>query len=393
MQIATLDPIPAVLAGASPAGSRGLSESPWRLLLLVVLPYWAVFSTLSIISSELFASGGDLAYRPRMLGITLEVRVVQNILMTIVALGAYRLALAIGWPEQRRWLAALKHLGLALAIAYVSRPLFVLAVKEVLDERVDWLRVFLPRERGLKLWGSMGIEFLLPYLLGLALIVGIHVWTALQRSELERANLRSAWTQARLQALRMQLNPHFLFNTFNTIATLLEADPQPARARTLVLALSDLYRRTLIATEREWTPLSEELALADDYLRIQAARFDGRLTYEIECDPELSRHEIPALLLQPLVENAVAHGVDDNRRSLRIWIKVECSPDDTLRVEVGNATDGALGASPGAGIGLRNTRTRLAACYGGRAAMETGVVKPGCWLSKIAIPLRGSSDA
>ena len=191
----------------------------------------------------------------------------------------------------------------------------------------------------------------------------------------------------------MQLNPHFLFNTFNTIATLLEADPQPARARTLLLALSDLYRRTLVATEREWTPLSEELALADDYLRIQAARFDGRLTYAVECDPELSRHEIPALLLQPLVENSVAHGVDDNRRSLRIWITVERSDAATLRLEVGNATEGALGSSPGAGIGLRNTRTRLAACYGGRATMETGVVEPGCWLSRIEIPLRAAGDA
>jgi LytS/YehU family sensor histidine kinase len=242
--------------------------------------------------------------------------------------------------------------------------------------------------RGLQLWVSMGLDFLVPYFFGIALLVGVRFSIALARSETEKARLHAAWTQARLQALRMQLNPHFLFNTFNTIATLLDAEPQPAKARTLVLAFSALYRRTLVAAEREWMPLVEELALASDYLRIQSARFDGRLTYDITCGPDLGREQVPALLLQPLVENAVLHGVADDRHSLRVSIQIDRVTTNRLvamQIQVTNETDGQLGTSPGAGIGLRNTSTRLAACYGGRATLQTQAT-PGRFVTTVMIP-------
>ncbi len=387
------EPIPAALAGRADESSTraiGSGASAWRLLLTVALPYWAAVSVVNIIASELFASGGARVFNARALGLTFEVRALQHLIMTIVVLGAYRAALSVGWPDERRWLAIAKHLALGLAVALISRPVFVLAMELQLDVRVFWRGVFLPPPRGVKLWASMGLEFLPPYFFGLALIAGVHISHALHRSELERANLRSAWMHARLQALRMQLNPHFLFNTFNTIATLLDANPQPARARTLVLALSDLYRRTLVAAEREWMPLEDELALANDYLRIQAARFEGRLSYEIVCSPDLRRERVPALLLQPLVENAATHGSADDRQSLRIWIRIERRDhtfgESALHVEFGNATDGALGASRGAGIGLRNTRTRLSTCYGGRAQMEARATQPGSFVAAISIP-------
>jgi sensor histidine kinase YesM len=155
-----------------------------------------------------------------------------------------------------------------------------------------------------------------------------------------------------------------------------------------VLAFSELYRRTLIAAEREWMPLAEELALASDYLRIQSARFDGKLTYEIACSPELGREQIPALLLQPLVENAVVHGVADDRHPLRVWIaidRVTTGSQDALQIEVRNETDGQLGSLHGAGIGLRNTDTRLSACYAGRATLQTQGTQ-GRFVVTIAIP-------
>lgn len=388
------EPIHAVLAdgtASSRGNSAGTSDSPWRLIVLMALPYWAAVSTLLIVSSELFASGGDGAFNPRALGLTLEVRIVHYALMSVVVLLAYRAALSIGWPSERRWLAALKHAGVAFLVALVSRPLFAVAIDVALDANMNWRGVILPHSRGAKLWASMGLQFLLPYLFGLALIVGAQIWSALRRSELERVNLRSAWIQARLQAMRMQLNPHFLFNTFNTIATLLDAQPQPARARALLLALSDLYRRTLVAAEREWMPIAEEIALADDYLRIQSARFEGRLTYRIVCSEELSDMQLPALLLQPLVENAVVHGAADSREQVHIWIHAgphaSASGDSAMLIEVGNESTGGLASSPGAGVGLRNTTTRLAACYGGRANLESGVTGPGSFLVRIVIPM------
>jgi histidine kinase len=397
--------LPAVLAGRAgslaPTGLAWLSESRWRLLVLVALPYCAVMSVIDIVSFSLFASGGAGAINPAALGLTPEVRAVHRVLMALVVLAAYRVALAIGWPKQGRRLTWLGHAVLGLTVALVSRPLFALSVHLVLDARVHWLRVFLPPNHGVKLWASMGLEFLLSYSFGLALLAGVQIAAALQRSELERADLRTAWTQARLQALRMQVNPHFLFNTFNTIATLLEVDPQPGRARMLVMSLSDLYRRTLVAAEREWMPLAEELALADDYLKIQAARFEGRLTYEIRVEVHLptacasgsemlARTQVPALLLQPLVENAATHGIADDRQSLRVWIAVvperSSAGMPVLRIEVGNETDGDFASVRGAGIGLRNTGTRLLACYGPAAKLHVDTTKPGRYVATVTLP-------
>jgi hypothetical protein len=367
------------------------ADSPWRLMLLIALPYWVAVSTLQIVNYELFASGAERVFNAKALGLTLEVRVVHRVLMSVFVLLAYRAALSIGWSSNRRWLCVLQHAGLALVVALVSRPLFAYAMKIVFGGSVYWPGVFLPPSWGIKLWASMGLEFLLPYLFGLALLAGAQIWSALRRGELEQANLRIAWTQARLQAMRMQFSPHFLFNAFNAIATLLDAQPQPARARALVLALSDLCRRTLVAAEREWMPVGEELALADDYLRIQSARFEGRLNYDIECPEKLAEVRLPALLLQPLVENAVVHGAADSREQLRISIRAgrhaPANGEPVLLIEISNQCTGALGSSAGAGVGLRNTRTRLAACYDGRASLEARAAGPGSFLVRIAIPM------
>jgi LytS/YehU family sensor histidine kinase len=159
----------------------------------------------------------------------------------------------------------------------------------------------------------------------------------------------------------------------------------------LLLALSELYRRTLVAADREWMPIAEELALADDYLRIQAARFDGRLSYDIVCSEELAGMQLPALLLQPLVENAVVHGAADSRD--RLGIGIDARPQASGHeapaavIEVRNETTGALASSPGAGVGLRITKDRLAACYGNRASLETGRTGPGSFVVRILIPM------
>ncbi|HET9445983.1 MAG TPA: histidine kinase [Steroidobacteraceae bacterium] len=367
------EPIAASLGRPSLGHIGSIADSPWALVLLVALPYWVAVSIVNVISGQLFWAGGP--FNPNSIGLAPDVRALQHVFMTLVALGAYRAALAVGWPQEGRAVAALKHLGLGLAVAMVSRPLLALSMEMLRDVTVHWRGVFVPPHmRGLQLWLSMGLSFLAPYFLGIALLVGVRISTALARSETEKAKLHAAWTQARLHALRMQLNPHFVFNTFNTIATLLDTEPQPAKARALVLAFSELYRRTLIAAEREWMPLQEELALASDYLRLQSARFDGKLTYEITCSPELGREQIPALLLQPLVENAVLHGAADNRQPLRVWIRVNrvsTGDQGAMQIEIGNKTDGQLGSSHGAGIGLRNTSTRLSACYAGLATLQT----------------------
>jgi hypothetical protein len=392
-----LEPISATLAGtypASPVAAASRLQAPGRLLLMVALPYWLAASCVQLVGWELFVAGGQGATNPAALGLHLEVRALHYAVMGAVVLLAYRVALAIGWPEQGRLLAVLQHAGLALLVAFASRPLFALSIQLVRGVDVFWTGVFLPTRPGAKLWASMALLFLMHYLFGLALIAGARVLGELRRSELERANLRDAWSQSRLQAMRMQLNPHFLFNAFNTIATMLDA-PQSAPARKLVVALSDLHRRTLAALDREWMPLSEELEWVEDYLRIQAARFDGRMTYEISCSPALRDVQLPALLLQPLVENAIVHGASDSRDRLHVGIHVrrDTFPGGTpaLRIDVVNECSGALGITPGAGLGLRMTRTRLEACYGPRATLEADATGAGSHFATVTLPLDAGS--
>jgi sensor histidine kinase YesM len=118
---------------------------------------------------------------------------------------------------------------------------------------------------------------------------------------------------------------------------------------------------------------------------------EGRLTYDLECAPELAGEQIPALLLQPLVENAVLHGVDDDRHALHVWVTVEenrySDAQHQIHIQVGNSTDTELGSVPGAGVGLRNAQMRLAACYQGHASLEAQSAGPGRFTVDICAPL------
>ncbi len=131
--------------------------------------------------------------------------------------------------------------------------------------------------------------------------------------EADRAELTRQLTDARLSALRMQLNPHFLFNALNAVSAYVERDPE--RAQTMLAQLAALLRRVLDGDARPEVPLAEELALLRDYLAIQQARFGDTLAVEEDVDPDALDVPVPPLLLQPLVENAVEHGV--GRRSAR----------------------------------------------------------------------------
>ncbi|MGX4640083.1 sensor histidine kinase [Massilia sp. SYSU DXS3249] len=186
-----------------------------------------------------------------------------------------------------------------------------------------------------------------------------------ERRELE---MKLAAQDAELRMLRTQIDPHFLFNSLNSISALTSIDPGAARGMTL--QLSDFFRRSLGMDAQRKVPLTEELALVRAFLAIETVRFGPRLRFEETVAPDAGACLLPPMLLQPLVENAVKHGIGNRIEGGTVRIAAERA-GSLLRIRVENDADEEGGASPaaGCGIGLANVRQRLAATYAHEASV------------------------
>ena len=190
------------------------------------------------------------------------------------------------------------------------------------------------------------------------------------RSRLAEATLlRTQLAEARLQVLRTQINPHFLFNTLNAVAAMVQTDPRGVRR--MIALLSDLLRQTLDGATEQEVPLERELEMIARYLEIMEIRFGGRFDTRIEVAPDVARALIPQLLLQPLVENAMQHGI--GRAAGKGFVEVGASRvADELVLRVRDSgpgsraseRSGAPGEDPHWGLGLSHTRERLRQLYG-----------------------------
>ncbi len=192
----------------------------------------------------------------------------------------------------------------------------------------------------------------------------LHSSGRLARRQRRTAELRAQLTEAQLTSLQMQLRPHFLFNALHTVSGLIVTDPR--RAQRVIRQLGELLRMSLKSGDRQTIPLAEEIAFVEAYLGVERARFGERLGVDFQIDEQLRDVPVPALILQPLVENAVRHGVSRNPEGGRVRIEA-AAHNDRLRLRV--CDDGPGMAQPiaedgTAGVGLRNTRARLTALYG-----------------------------
>jgi two-component system, LytTR family, sensor kinase len=203
------------------------------------------------------------------------------------------------------------------------------------------------------------------YLIFWGLVGATHAWLyyrGVQDRELRTSQLEALLAQTRLQMLSMQLQPHFLFNTLNTIAELVHQ--RPADAERMIGGLSHLLRETLHAGLIDRVPVEQELALLDRYIEIQKARFGDRLKVTVSItDPSARFALVPSLLLQPLVENAIKHGIGTRAGAGHIEIIVGRSAAQ-LVIEIRDDGSGIGAAAPGEGVGLANSRSRLEALYG-----------------------------
>jgi two-component system, LytTR family, sensor kinase len=210
------------------------------------------------------------------------------------------------------------------------------------------------------LWSTLALQLVIYG----AIVTAAHGVEYYRRSR-EREHLEAQLAETRLQMLSMQLQPHFLFNTLNTIAEMVHEDPEVAD--TMIAGLSALLRRTLELGSMQEIPLAEEIDLMSQYIGIQKARFGDRLRVTIAVADEAQAARVPALLLQPIVENALRHGLAARLDAGRIDVDARIAG---ARLVIRVTDDGAGEAQDRPErIGLSNTRARLDAMYGGRASL------------------------
>jgi two-component system, LytTR family, sensor kinase len=204
--------------------------------------------------------------------------------------------------------------------------------------------------------------------------------------ELRAVELEKRLAQAKLQALRMQLNPHFLFNTLHSISSLMHQDPQAADR--MIARLSDLLRATLESSDTQEVTLREELEILERYLAIEQIRFGDRLTVKMEIAPDTLDAHVPNLILQPLVENAICHGVQPHAKPGRIELRAHRA-NGTLALEVCDNGGGLRkDEPPPEGVGLSNTRARLHTLYGRDHDIELRDAPGGGLQVRLTIPFR-----
>lgn len=223
----------------------------------------------------------------------------------------------------------------------------------------------------------------LTYWIILVVLRGMESQRRLRDERLRSAQLETQLAQAQLQALRMQLQPHFLFNTLNAISALALADP--LQARLMIARLSDFLRLTLEERHAPQVPLARELEFLACYLGIQQVRFQDRLSTELDVADDTLTAAVPNLILQPLVENALRHGLHDKpgAGTLRVSTRRD---GDRLQLRVDDDGLGLPPAGTAEGIGLGNTRSRLHMLFGDAAQLELRALPGGGTRAEVLLP-------
>ena len=306
----------------------------------------------------------------------------------------------------KRWPLARPHLARRIALHLVSSVLFCVAWAtsgQVL--RMLLVRIFAPEmmqeamQNGMgQFWRMVGVEWLgwifttLPFGVAVYLcVVGIEhatrYFVEAREREVQVARLSEQLSSARFAALQAQLNPHFLFNTLNTIAVLVRDNDQRGAVR-IVEHLSELLRRTLTRHRANEVTLGEELELVRQYVAIEQARFSDRLRPEFRIPDSLLSAALPSFALQHLVENAIRHGIARHPDAGLLLITAE-HIGDVLQITV---ADDGIGIDPEAptpaGHGIENTRERLRALYGASASLELARRPEGGTIATLRVPYR-----
>jgi two-component system, LytTR family, sensor kinase len=218
---------------------------------------------------------------------------------------------------------------------------------------------------------------------------GFIYYSAARDREINEAHLREKLAQHEFQILKLRLHPHFLFNTLNGISALITEEP--SRARTALAQLSDLLRMALTHSEQELISISAELDFVTSYLELQKMRLGDRLRFEIKVGEDLLATKVPNMILQPLVENAIRHGIEKSLQPVVVRIKV-WRDGRTLCMEVKNPAPDSNGSTTGHGIGLSSVQTRLSSLYGDEALLLLERAFDGDMRVTVSVPLNTAAS-
>ncbi|MEZ5500090.1 MAG: histidine kinase [Steroidobacteraceae bacterium] len=363
----------------------------WPVLLGITTIYW-LYAGVSAVLYVYGLNESVMAVATERVFATWDARLLQYLLLLPALIGCYWLSLRIGWRPLWRRLPLQLLLGLGFTL--LARPALLIATmlcdldklaamfaEEALHghaSRFDMLRSYLLTS-GL----STMADFLVRYGFGLALVTAAAIYKNYRDIEVHMQALQRQWSSARLSALRMQLSPHALFNLLHVIRGQISWDP-PAAQR-MVVQLGDMLRRLLRAGEQEFCRLQDEVEFARVYLALQQQRFVDRLTFELPTTEELPDAWVPSLILQPLIENAVTHGLAGHSGPNRVSLEA-IAEGDRLQLRVCND----IAESPRISeerIGTSNTRERLAVHFGERGQLMSGASGDHRWCATIDMPM------
>ncbi len=291
----------------------------------------------------------------------------------------------------RRLITLRPALTLALSFAAVVVAATAFSVIEVWSVSTFINPNFKPQ--GVEYLGGILLDFSL-LAAWTALYYGINYFLLLEEQIRQRERLESAASSAQLAMLRYQLNPHFLFNTLNSISTLVLLK-QTERANAMLARLSSFLRYTLANEPTAKVTLAQEVETLKLYLEIEKMRFEDRLRPHFRIESETIGARLPSLLLQPLIENAIKYAVTPAENGADIWISAQ-REGQAVRIEVADNGDGegaALAASPSTGVGLANIRDRLTQAYSASHRFETKKNERGGFSVIVEIPFETGDEA
>jgi hypothetical protein len=361
--------------------------------LRIVVAVCVAWTVIGLIVGAQSTIGATLMASPNApaLGVALRNALIQTLPWIPVTLAA--IVLAVRFPlggARQRWLRHLPvHVAAALLLAFAANVLVVLGYWSTMGQ---FQGVTALARAGL-LWATIRLH------IGLLIYAGTlgitHVVLSQRRArerELHFARVEGQLARAQLQALNAQIRPHFLFNTLHTIGQLWRSN-RSDDADAVLDSLGALFHKVQSSTARAEIPLAEELAMVREYLAIESARFPDRLRARITAADDTLDCPVPPLILQPIVENAVRHGISASSAAGRLDVSVE-RESGTLRLTVRDDGPGpdARTSRAGTGVGLKNTRERLAQLYGDRASLTVRGADGTGTLVVIEVPIQNGGS-
>ncbi len=375
------------IAEKIPARQEGSAATPFLAsnakTLIALVAAWGIVAVIATTTAFIAINGNTLR---QWVGIFASMLVYYAVWFG-VSIVIYRIVESFSASPTKRLVGALLHVLLFVSVALML-PFLVHG-----DDWQTWL--YGARAPGFHLLA------LVVYLLNLAgaFLIRFYRLSVSRGRQIQEARLRSSLLEnqlnlARMDALKMQINPHFLFNALNSIAALIETDRKPEAYHATEL-LGGLLRSALERSSDRFLPLQQEIDFVERYIEVEKVRFGSRINFLAAVDEDCRQLEVPALLLQPFVENAIKHGVGRSNEAVDIELSVkrvanavEITLSDTGPGMRDDSRDSFASGEPSGGVGLANIRKRLSLLYGDESALHVGDRPTGGVRATIRLPLR-----